>query len=115
MTEEEVAAVAARSGFSFAVPLRSQPQPAAGGGDAGTAKDLGTTYQERADSDTSGAIDVHGGDDGLDNESNGSVEDDDDDTGSDIDDLDAMLEAEEAAAAAAAQGDASGTGGATWQ
>ena len=117
VTEEELAAVAARAGFSLAVSLRSQP-PQSPAGDASTGRDLGMMHEERAVSDISGAVDVYGGDGGLDDEENGSAEDDDDDTGSDIDDLDAMLEAEEAAAAAAAQGGGSasdGTGGATWQ
>ena len=94
VTEEDLAAVAARAGFSFAVPLRSQPLPP-----PAAASDIGP-----------GATDVHmaGGDDAGDGDDVGDdwgvgvadgADDDDSDSGSDIEDLDAMLAAEEAAAA----------------
>ena len=94
VTEEDLAAVAARAGFSFAAPVRSQPPlpgPAAAGGNGSSAVDAGMT----------------GGDDVGDNDSEGDdwavgVTDganDDSESGSDIEDLDAMLAEEEAAAA----------------
>lgn len=77
VAEAELAAVAARAGFSFAVPLRSQPPPAAA---ASSSEDMHTA----------------GGDDEPDGEGAG----DGDESGSDIEDLDAVLAAEEAAAEA---------------
>ena len=103
VTEEDLTAVAARAGFSFAVPLRSlplPPSPAATGGN-----EPGATGAHMAGGD---------GDDGDDDGDDwavgmtGSADDDNSDSGSDIEDLDAVLAAEEAAAGV-------GEGVAGWQ
>ena len=96
MTEEDLTAVAARAGFSFAVPLRSLPLPpspaATGGNEPGN--EPGATGAHMAGGD---------GDDGDDDGDDwavgvtGSADDDNSDSGSDIEDLDAVLAAEEAA------------------
>ena len=95
VTEEDLAAVAARAGFSFAAPVRSQPPvpgPAAAGGNGSSAADAGMTAGD------GGGDDDSEGDDWAVGVTDGGANDDSE-SGSDIEDLDAMLAEEEAAAA----------------
>ena len=110
VTEEDLTEVAARAGFSFAVPLRSlplAPSAAATGGNGPDATGAHMTGGDGDDGDDDGddwAVGVTGGDD-----------DDNSDSGSDIEDLDAMLAAEEAAAAGAHGNGGVGEGVGGWQ
>ena len=93
VTEEDLAAVAARAGFSFAAPMRSQPLvpgPAAASGNGSGAADARMAGGDDAGDDSEGDDWAVGVTDGA---------NDDSDSGSDIEDLDAILAAEEAAAA----------------
>ena len=112
VTEAELAAVAARAGFSFAAPLRSQPRQAGAGGSSADMHIAGGDDEPdgAGDGDESGS-DIEDLDAVLAAEEAAAAA-----SGSDIDDLDAVLAAEEAAAAAAAEGHGSGSAsGGGWQ